>query len=172
MIQWCVVYKKISKCRRNLFFARLGVLKWRRNRSQSRFWSHSFVPHRKWDLTLLVHQNMRKEKRYGKFFLVYLSVHWGDLIEQIKNICHIQFKFNCSLGNRYFWRCMLEHTKRQVHKWKILQHALSTSYVYNRSLFVIFTQMKAIIGETIRSQFRYIKILTSLRGLGKYCKRI
>ena len=49
------------------------------------------------------------------------------------------FKFNCILGNRYFWRCMLEHTKRQVHKWKFLQHALSR-YVYNRSLFVIFAQ--------------------------------
>ena len=23
------------------------------------------------------------------------------------------FKFNYSLGNRYFWRCMLKHTKRQ-----------------------------------------------------------
>ena len=33
---------------------------------------------------------------------------------------------------------MLEHTKRQVHKWKFLQHALS-GYVYNRSLFDIFT---------------------------------
>ena len=33
---------------------------------------------------------------------------------------------------------MLEHTKRQVHKWKFLQHALSR-YVYNRSLFDIFT---------------------------------
>ena len=26
------------------------------------------------------------------------------------------FKFNCTLGNRYFCRCMLEYTKRQVHK--------------------------------------------------------
>ena len=34
---------------------------------------------------------------------------------------------------------MLEHTKRQVPKWKFLQHALSR-YVYNRSLFDIFTQ--------------------------------
>ena len=42
------------------------------------------------------------------------------------------FKFNCSLGNHHFWRCMLEHTKHQVHKWKFLQHALSR-YVYNRS---------------------------------------
>ena len=26
-----------------------------------------------------------------KNFLLYLSVHWGDLIEQIKKICHIHF---------------------------------------------------------------------------------
>ena len=51
------------------------------------------------------------------------------------------FKFNCSLGNRYFLRCMIEHTKRQVHKWKFLQHALY-HYVYNRSLFDIFTQVE------------------------------
>ena len=51
------------------------------------------------------------------------------------------FQFNCILGNRYFWRCMLEHAKRQVHKWKFLLHALSR-YVYNRSLFDIFTSKK------------------------------
>ena len=34
---------------------------------------------------LLVHQNTGKENRYGKrTFLLYLSGHWGDLIEQIK----------------------------------------------------------------------------------------
>ena len=33
---------------------------------------------------------------------------------------------------------MLEHMKRQD-KWRILQHALS-SYVYNRSLFAVFTR--------------------------------
>ena len=32
-------------------------------------------------------------------------------------------------------------TKRQVYKWKFLQHALSR-YVYNRSLFDIFTQVE------------------------------
>ena len=36
---------------------------------------------------------------------------------------------------------MLEHTKRQVYKWKVLQHALSR-YIYNRSLFDIFTQVE------------------------------
>ena len=27
-----------------------------------------------------------------KTFLLYLSAHWGDLIEQIKKVCHIHFK--------------------------------------------------------------------------------
>ena len=56
------------------------------------FWPPGFVPHRKWNLTLLAHQNTGKENRYRKIFLLYLSVHWGDLIEQIKKICHIHFK--------------------------------------------------------------------------------
>ena len=33
---------------------------------------------------LLVHQNTGKENRYGKTFLLHLSAHWGDLIEQMK----------------------------------------------------------------------------------------
>ena len=48
------------------------------------FWCRGFVLHRKWNLTLLAHQNTGKENRYRKFFLLHLSVHWGDLIEQIK----------------------------------------------------------------------------------------
>ena len=36
---------------------------------------------------LLVHQNTGKGNRYRK-----LSVPWGDLIEQIKKVCHIHFK--------------------------------------------------------------------------------
>ena len=42
---------------------------------------------------------------------------------------------------------MLEHTKRQVHKWKFLQHALSR-YVYNRSLCDIFTDGPILHEET------------------------
>ena len=30
------------------------------------FWSYGFVPHRKWNLTLLAHQNTGKENRYRK----------------------------------------------------------------------------------------------------------
>ena len=54
------------------------------------FWFHGFVPHQKWNLTLLVHQNTGKEN----FSLLYIpvSVHGGDLIKQIKQICRIHFK--------------------------------------------------------------------------------
>ena len=48
------------------------------------FWCRSFVPHRKWNLTLLAHQNTGKENRYRKKILLHLPAHWGDLIEQIK----------------------------------------------------------------------------------------
>ena len=48
------------------------------------FWCRGFVPHRKWTLTLLAQQNTEKENRYRKKFLLHLSAHWGDLIEQIK----------------------------------------------------------------------------------------
>ena len=36
------------------------------------FWSDGFVPHRKWNLMRLVHQNTGKENRYGKNFFASL----------------------------------------------------------------------------------------------------
>ena len=36
---------------------------------------------------------------------------------------------------------MLEHTKRQVHKWNFLKHALSR-YVYNRILLIFLLKLK------------------------------
>ena len=38
-------------------------------------------------------QNMGKENRYRKKFLLYLSVHWGDLIEQIKK--NLSYTLKC-----------------------------------------------------------------------------
>ena len=79
------------------------------------FWSCGFVPHRKWNLMLLVHQNMGKENRYVKnIFATLISTLGRFNRANKKKICHIHFKFNCSLSNRCFWRCMLEHMKRQV----------------------------------------------------------
>ena len=55
---------------------------------------------------------------------------------------------------------MLEHTKRQVHKWKFLQHALSR-YVYNRSFFDIFTSKKVFCCLRLSSaeKLRYNKAI-------------
>ena len=36
------------------------------------FWCRGFVPHRKWNLTLLAHQNTGKENRYRKHFFATL----------------------------------------------------------------------------------------------------
>ena len=47
------------------------------------FWSRDFVPHQKWNLMLLVHQNTGRKMAIEKKFLLHLSAHWGDLIEQI-----------------------------------------------------------------------------------------
>ena len=35
----------------------------------------------------------REGKSLTKIFLLYLSVHWGDLIEQIKKNCRIHFNW-------------------------------------------------------------------------------
>ena len=50
------------------------------------FWSWGFVPHRKWNLMLLVHQTTGKENRYWNIFLLFLSVYCSDFIEQIKKL--------------------------------------------------------------------------------------
>ena len=60
-------------------------------------------------MTLLIHQNTGKEIAMENIFLLYasekivllyLSVHWGDLIEQIKKICHIHFKAEAQFFTR------------------------------------------------------------------------
>ena len=57
------------------------------------FWSRSFVPHRKWNLMLLVHQNTGKENRYGKNFSAVLISTLGRFDRaNKKKICHIHFK--------------------------------------------------------------------------------
>ena len=76
------------------------------------FWCRGFVPHRKWNLTLLAHQNTRKENRYRKYFLLHLSAHWGYLIEQINEInkCRIHFNWNSCINE------CLQSTRPQVHR--------------------------------------------------------
>ena len=58
------------------------------------FWARGFVPHRKWNLTLLVHQNMGKEKRYRVFFYAILisTLRRFNREHNNKKICHQHFK--------------------------------------------------------------------------------
>ena len=56
------------------------------------FWSRGFVPHRKWNLMLLVHENTGKENRYGKNFFATLISTLGRFNRANKKICHIHFK--------------------------------------------------------------------------------
>ena len=75
MVQTCVAYKKIRKWLRNMFSAKVNVLKWR----------FGFVRHWKWNFTFLVHQNTGKKHHYWTVFAILI-------IEHIKKICHIHFK--------------------------------------------------------------------------------
>ena len=82
------------KRRRNLFFARLGVLNGRHNRSQSPVFGLAVLYPTRSEIWCFWYINTRERKiAMEKTFLLYLSVHWGDLIEQIKKICHIHFKW-------------------------------------------------------------------------------
>ena len=51
------------------------------------FWSRGFVPHRKWNLTLFFWYIKTRGRKIAieNFPLLHISVHRGDLIEQIKN---------------------------------------------------------------------------------------
>ena len=61
------------------------------------FWCRGFVPHRKWNLTLLAHQNTGKENRYRQKNLLHLPAHWGDLIEQIEKSVIYTLSVICTL---------------------------------------------------------------------------
>ena len=58
----------------------------------SYFWSRGFVPHRKWNLTLLVHQNTGKENCYRKISFAILISTLGRFHRANKKICLIHFK--------------------------------------------------------------------------------
>ena len=57
---------------------------------------------------------------------------------------------------------MLEHTKRQVYKWKFLQHALSR-YVFNRSLFDIFTQVEMAEEQECKKLLETNKVVRNIK---------
>ena len=62
--------------------------------SVSCFWSRGFVPHWKWNLTLWYIKTRGRKITIAKFLLLYITVHWEDLIQQINKICHIHLKLS------------------------------------------------------------------------------
>ena len=72
--------------------SKLKVLKWPQLFPVSCFWSRSFALDQKWNFTFLYVKT--RGRKITNIFLLYLSVHRGDYIEQIKRICHIHFKAN------------------------------------------------------------------------------
>ena len=74
----------IQECSEKLF-ARLGVLNWRHNRSQSPVFGVAVLYPTGSKIWRFWHIKTRARKiAIEKFFLPHLSAHWGDLIEQIK----------------------------------------------------------------------------------------
>ena len=59
------------------------------------------------------------------------------------------FKFNCNLGNRYFWRCILKHTERRVHKWKF----------YNMRCLVMFVTAHCSVPASERRSVTFFQLL-------------
>ena len=115
------------------------------------FWSHGFVPNRKWNLMLLVHQNTGKQNRYGKnFFSVVISTLGRfDRANKKKN-CRIHFTLGRRLSlnwcrhqtERWFenkfipWSCKLgfylphHRFKSKVKLWPARNFKASTRFVF------------------------------------------
>ena len=88
LANWLAHNKKMTE---KSFFAKLGALKWRHNRSQSPGFGLVFCTPPEVKFDAFGTSKHGEGKSLSKFFLLYLSVHWGDLVEQIKNICHMSW---------------------------------------------------------------------------------
>ena len=97
---WLAHYKKMSE---KSVFRKAWSPEWRHNRSQCPVFGLAvLIPHWKWNLTCLVHQNTGKENRYWKFFF---AIHVSTLRrfnQTNKKNSVIRTLKACSL--RYSWR--------------------------------------------------------------------
>ena len=62
-----------------------------------------------------------------KTFLLYLSVHWGDLIEEIK-ICHIHFKMRLCMSEN-----LSEYLRRQIYERSLKSEPSIEKLIENKS---------------------------------------
>ena len=72
------------------------------------FWSHGFVPHRKWNFKFLVRQNTGQENRYGIicFAILISALERFYRANTEKKICHIHLK-KCRKRRSFFWISIL-----------------------------------------------------------------
>ena len=79
------------------------VLKWRHNHSQSPVFCLAVLYPTGSEIWRFWYIKTRERKTaIENFSFVYIPVYWGDLIEQIKKICHIHFN-NSVLKLRHNW---------------------------------------------------------------------
>lgn len=94
-MHFCTIsWLTIRKWLRNLFSAKVNVLKWHLNHSQSPLFGFTVLyPHWKWNITFLVHVHLNMQmKNCIKCFFAILSVHCGDFTEKIKNLSYILWR--------------------------------------------------------------------------------
>ena len=131
MAQNCIVFKKIRKWRKNLFFAKFPSPEMTsQSFAVSCFCSHGFVPHRRWKFAFSVHQNMGKENRCRIFLKLFLSVHSGEFNNLSSLLLHAEEFWRNKLTNqgthaqhadaRTSTNSTNSTNKRhaQMHKWK------------------------------------------------------
>ena len=96
MVQKCIIYKKtFGKCQRNLFSVKLEVLIWCHKHFQTPVFGLAVMYPTGSEISPFWYIKTRGRKSTIKYtFLLYLSVHCGEFIEQIKKICHIHVHFN------------------------------------------------------------------------------
>ena len=83
MVKKCTVYKEIKKCQRNLFLAKL--LKWRHNHSQSPVFGLTVLNPTGSEIWCFWYIKTPARKIAIEIFvLLFLSVHCGNFVEQIK----------------------------------------------------------------------------------------
>ena len=114
MVQKCVVYKKIRKCRRNLrFSSKFQVLAWRHNHSQSLVLVSQFCTPPEVKFHVFGTSKDGKGKSLPNFFFAILISKLWRFYWANKKICHIHFKrtmpeallmlLNIQTGERRAW---------------------------------------------------------------------
>ena len=97
----------------------------------SSFWSHSFVSHRKWNFTFLVHQNTGEEHGYRFFLLkslskIFLCYTYQYIETNKKKVSHIHFKLCVKL-----WWPMISSYPSLQFKYMVFHIFIWTSCVLN-----------------------------------------